>query len=113
MYAFNIASLIPALPEIFMAVSGMALLMVGVFRGDRASRAISWAVVAVFIVTAILVSRVSGPGVLTFDGMFVADAFSVFMKHLALAGSALALIMSIGFNEREGIARFEFPILIL
>ena len=113
MYAFSVASLIPALPEIFMAVSGMALLMVGVFRGDRATRGISWAIVAVFIVAAFLVSRVSGPGVLTFDGMFVADAFAVFMKQLALAGSALALIMSIGFNEREGIARFEFPILFL
>ena len=113
MYAFNIASLIPALPEIFMAVSGMVLLMVGVFRGDRATRAVSWAVVAVFIVTAFLVSRVSGPGILTFDGMFIADGFAVFMKQLALAGSALALIMSIGFNEREGIARFEFPILFL
>ncbi|MHB1217626.1 MAG: NADH-quinone oxidoreductase subunit NuoN [Alphaproteobacteria bacterium] len=113
MYAFNITSLIPALPEIFMAVSGMVLLMAGVFRGDRATRAVSWAVVAVFIVTAFLISRVSGPSVLTFDGMFIADGFAVFMKQLALAGSALALIMSIGFNEREGIARFEFPILFL
>lgn len=113
MYAFSIASLIPALPEIFMAVSGMVLLMVGVFCGDRVTRTISWAVVAVFIVAAFLVSRVSGPGVLTFDGMFVADAFAVFMKQLALAGSALALVMSVGFNEREGIARFEFPILFL
>ena len=113
MYAFNVASLIPALPEIFMAISGMVLLMVGVFRGDRSTRAVSWAVVAVFIVTAFLISHVSGPGVLTFDGMFIADGFAVFMKQLALAGSALALIMSIGFNEREGIARFEFPILFL
>ena len=35
------------------------------------------------------------------------------MKWLVLLGSALAIIMSINYNERENIQRFEFPVLIL
>ena len=33
--------LAPALPEILLAVGGMALLMFGVFTGDRSSRTVS------------------------------------------------------------------------
>ena len=41
------------------------------------------------------------------------DQFARFMKWLVLIGSALAVIMSINYNAREGIERFEFPVLIL
>ena len=45
--------------------------------------------------------------------MFVTDPFAVFMKVLVLLGAAVGLVMSIDYNRREGIARFEFPVLIL
>ena len=48
-----------------------------------------------------------------FYGMFVADAFGVFMKTLVLAGSAVTILMALRFNEDAGIARFEFPVLVL
>ncbi len=48
-----------------------------------------------------------------FHGQFVADAFSGFMKILILAGAALALILSLDYNRSTGIARFEFPVLML
>ena len=50
---------------------------------------------------------------LAFGGQFVVDQFARFMKWLVLIGSALAVIMSINYNAREGIERFEFPVLIL
>ena len=40
-------------------------------------------------------------------------AFSTFNKVLVLAGAALALILSLDWNEKQGIARFEFPVLML
>src|SRR3546814_14044532 len=46
-------------------------------------------------------------------GFFIADAFGDFMKLLVLAGSALTLIMAARYIEREDMARFEFPVLIL
>ncbi|MCP6530642.1 hypothetical protein NL480_28455, partial [Klebsiella pneumoniae] len=41
------------------------------------------------------------------------DAFARFTKLLVLLGSLATMILALNWNEREGIARFEFPILIL
>jgi NADH-quinone oxidoreductase subunit N len=100
-----------ALPEIFMAVSALALLMLGVFAGkDKSFRTVSWLAVAVQAVAIILV--VMGEGGSAFFGQFSADAFASFCKVLILIGSATGIIMTMNFAERENMARFEFPILI-
>jgi NADH-quinone oxidoreductase subunit N len=102
-----------ALPEIFVAVSAMALLMIGVFKGDTSTRAICWFSVAVSAVAIIVViGTVAGPSS-GFGGMFVADAFARYSKVLVLLGTAIALMLSISYIEREDIARFEYPILFL
>ena len=44
---------------------------------------------------------------------FVSDPFSRFMKVLALIGSAVTLVMSLGFAKAEKFDKFEFPVLIL
>ncbi|MFT5438989.1 MAG: NADH-quinone oxidoreductase subunit N, partial [Alphaproteobacteria bacterium] len=44
---------------------------------------------------------------------FVVDDFAHFMKWLVLIGSALAIVMAIRFNEQAGIAKFEYPVLIV
>ncbi len=113
MTAFSMTDLATVAPEIFLAVLGLALLMAGVFRGDRASGWISWAVVAGFAAAAGLVWQGGGARALAFDGLYVSDAFSLFMKQLTLLGSGLALVLSIRFNDREGIARIEYPVLFL
>ncbi|WP_420823336.1 NADH-quinone oxidoreductase subunit NuoN [Thalassospira lohafexi] len=100
-----------ALPEIFMAVSALALLMLGVFAGkDKAFRTVSWLAVAAQVITIILV--VTGEGGPAFFGQFTADAFAQFCKVMILIGSSIGIIMSMKFAERENMARFEFPILI-
>ena len=105
--------MVAALPEVFLAVSTMALLMIGVFRGDSSTRMIGWFAVAVTVVAGIVVVGTSaGPGD-AFGGMFVADDYSRYAKILALAGTALALILSLSYIEREDMAHFEYPILIL
>ncbi|MEJ2122217.1 MAG: NADH-quinone oxidoreductase subunit NuoN [Alphaproteobacteria bacterium] len=105
----------PALPEIFMALAAMALLMVGVFKGDKGTSLVSSLSVLALLVTGVGVVVFTPVGVKTsiFGGLFVTDAFGVFIKLLVLAGSALAIVMSLGFNKREHIARFEFPVLIV
>jgi len=50
---------------------------------------------------------------LAFNAQFVVDDFAVFVKVLLLIGAALALILAMPFNLREGIDQFEFPILII
>ena len=105
--------LVPALPEIFLAVASMALLMVGAFRGDGMTRPLSYAAVICFAITAILIVVVQDGITTTFSDLFIVDGFSTFMKLLVLCGSSLALIMSQGFIERERMARTEYPVLFM
>jgi NADH-quinone oxidoreductase subunit N len=74
---------------------------------------VSWLAVGAFVVTGVLV--LAGPGGTTtaFGAQFVVDDFAIFAKILLLAGAALALILAVPYNLREGITQFEFPILIM
>src|SRR6266536_153462 len=103
----------PALPEILLACGAMALLLLGVFRGEGSTRLVSWLAVAVLLGTLVLSALIGGAHQVGFYGMFVTDAFAVFMKGLVLVGSAVSIIMALNYNEEHKIARFEFPVHIL
>jgi NADH-quinone oxidoreductase subunit N len=102
-----------AAPEIFLAVAAMALLMIGVFRNNDTTTLISWLAVASLVVALILVIRAPTDAGTSFAGMFVSDAFTKFSKLLILVASAIAIIMSLGYLRREGIGRFEYPVLFV
>ncbi|HEY3912646.1 MAG TPA: NADH-quinone oxidoreductase subunit NuoN [Stellaceae bacterium] len=103
----------PALPEMLLPALAMALLIVGAFRGERGARLVSWlAVFALIVVLAVLL--LGGPERrFGFYGMFVSDAFALFMNTLVLIGSGVAILLAMDYNEEQGIARFEFPVLVL
>jgi NADH-quinone oxidoreductase subunit N len=103
----------PALPEILLACGAMALLLIGVFRGEGSARLVSWLAVALLIAVLVVSVLFGGERRIGFYGMFVTDAFAVFMKALVLIGSAVSIILSLHYNEEGRIARFEFPVLIL
>jgi NADH-quinone oxidoreductase subunit N len=110
--ALTFASLAPARPEIFLAIAAMALLMVGAFAGNHATRLVSWLAVAALAVTFALVLTGSG-NTIALNGMYVADAFSRFAKGMVLIGSALSILVSLTYLRHERIERFEFPVLVL
>jgi NADH-quinone oxidoreductase subunit N len=110
---YPVPDLLPALPEIVTVCAAMALLLIGVFRGEGSARLVSWLSVVVLLVVIYLVLIGGGDRRVGFSGLFVADGFGVFMKVLVLIGSAASIVMAMAYNEREGIARFEFPVLIL
>ncbi|MEC9348032.1 MAG: NADH-quinone oxidoreductase subunit NuoN [Pseudomonadota bacterium] len=102
-----------ATPEILLAVSSMALLMIGAFsKGGDSGRTVSWLAVLALVVAAVIVATGEGTSV-TFAGMFVADPFARFAKILILGGSAVAIILSLAFVRREGMDRFEYPVLMV
>ncbi|MFQ5773215.1 MAG: NADH-quinone oxidoreductase subunit NuoN [Kiloniellaceae bacterium] len=105
--------LITALPELSLAGLAMALLMFGVFRGNAATRTVL--VLSVLTLIAVIGLLALGPrgGASAFEGMFVVDRFSDFMKLLVLLGSATAMAMSLRYFEHEQVMRFEYPVLML
>jgi NADH-quinone oxidoreductase subunit N len=114
MTADALPNFLPALPEMFLAVSAMVLLVLGAFQhAAYATREITWLSVLVLAITAALVAASGFERHVTLNGMFVTDGFAVFMKILVLLGSLLSIVLSIRFNEKEQIARFEYPVLVL
>jgi NADH-quinone oxidoreductase subunit N len=102
-----------ALPELFLACAGMILLMLGVFRGKGGTRLVLSLTVGCFALAFVIVAVSMGRQETALGGLFIADAFGDFMKLLVLAGSAITLIMALRYIEREDMARFEYPVLIL
>jgi NADH-quinone oxidoreductase subunit N len=100
------------LPELILAVSAMALLMFGVYSGERSAPVVNVAAIGVLALATLAVLFV-GEGGTTLSGAFIVDAFARFMKVAALIGSAVAIAMAWRFSRTEGFERFEFPILIL
>jgi NADH-quinone oxidoreductase subunit N len=105
-------NLLPALPELIVAVGALALLMIGVFGGERSMRTINILSVLLIVVAAAVLLFFS-PGGTTFSGAFVLDPFARLMKFLTLLGSGVAIVMSAGFARKEGWERFEYPVLIV
>lgn len=113
MNTLNLASLMPALPEIFLACAGMVLLMVGAFRGNEGTKLICWATVASFAVAAIFLLGLDWERTVILNGMFVLDRFAGFMKLFVLVGLMTTIAISIRYLYQEQLARFEYPVLVL
>jgi NADH-quinone oxidoreductase subunit N len=109
----EIPTLLPALPEIVLALGAMLLLMVGVFRGEQATKGIEGGAVLLLLLAAVIVVWLPAGKLVTFDGSFVVDSFARFLKLLALAGSAAAIVMSSNYLAVEKRGTFEYSILIL
>jgi NADH-quinone oxidoreductase subunit N len=112
------ASLALIVPEIVLSLSGLVLLLVAAWCGDRASSAISIAACFVlgacfFLVAPSVCTGAAGPDTIAFAGQFRADAFAGFAKLMIYAASGAALVVAPAFFGRMGAMRAEYPVLIL
>src|SRR5690606_23306634 len=99
-------------PELIVAVGAMALLMIGVYSNRNASTLVNALAVVVMAIAGLWLLFAVGEGE-AFGNSFVLDPFARFMKVLTLAGSALTLIMSIGFARAEKYDSYEYPVLVM
>ncbi|MEN3973873.1 NADH-quinone oxidoreductase subunit NuoN [Emcibacter sp. SYSU 3D8] len=109
----EVPALLPALPEIILAIGALFLLMLGAFSGEKSLRTVSLLAVCLLLGAAIAVLPGYYDNVVTFGGMFVSDSFGGFCKILILIGSAVSIIISVDYLERENLKRFEYPVLIV
>ena len=110
----SIPNLMPALPEIVLAVASLALLMLGVFlRGSNIARTISYACIILLIVTIpVMLISTNEPGS-TFGGVFIVNEFTLFIKTFVLLSAAAIILISKDYRELQSIDFFEFPLLIV
>ena len=108
----DFASLAPAYPEMLVAVSAVVLLLVGVVINKERSLLVSYGAVLVLMVAAAMMLFMPAEGVL-FNGVFISDSFSRYMKVLVLGGSAFSLMLALPRAEENGTHKFEYSILVL
>jgi NADH-quinone oxidoreductase subunit N len=114
MYAApDLSAFVPLLPEIVLGLGAMALLMLGVFRGESAARVVDGAAIALLVIAGLILLALPAGKLVTFNGSFVVDGFARFLKILALIGSAVAIAMSLDYAKRERQQRFEYSVLIV
>lgn len=108
----NDFNLLPLLPEIFLALLAMVLLVAGVFIGNRSTSLICWLTCAGFAVAGVLVLNMPAESQAAMNGMFIADEFSALFKILILIGLIASLALSVDYMRQERMARFEYPVLM-
>src|SRR6185437_13839676 len=102
------------LPELILAVGAMALLMIGVFTpgAEKAGRAVSWLAIGVLVAATVAVFAGTGTASV-FEGAFVSDGLTRFLKILILVAAALTLLITFDDFGRARLLLFEYPVLML
>ena len=100
------------LPEIFLALSIMFLLMAGIFV-KKSFKLINFLTIIILIFTSVIVLNQSGEVVKIFNDSYIIDKFSTLMKVLALLASSFVLLSSRDYLKINKIDKIEYPILIL
>ncbi len=100
-------------PEIFISLSIMFLLIMGVFKKNSANLIHNLSI-GVLLVTGILISNNSfESNILLFSGSYIIDNLSSFMKILTILGGAIVLLISTKYLKLFKIFLIEYPVLIL
>ena len=101
------------LPEVILTIGVLALILVGAWRGDKAFALVNELAVGVLGLAILSIALSTKGETSAFDGAYMDDAFSRFLKIVALASSLGTLLLSTDFFRRAKLDRFEFPILVL
>jgi len=101
-----------ALPEAFLAVAAMTLLVMGVMRGDKSAGGLTWlSVLSLLAYAALAVIGGGEAGREAFNGALISDRLAVYAKVVVALAASLTLLLSQSYLKAEKLARFEFPIL--
>jgi NADH-quinone oxidoreductase subunit N len=116
--AFN---LMPIVPEILVLATALVVLVVGLFlrkgRGHQTGHGLSWlawlalaGVLGAAAATYYLWDGLADPAL---QDMLVADGYAMFLNLVILAAAALAILFSVEYVRRTGLAQGEYYTLLL
>ena len=101
------------LPEIFISLCIMFLLLLGVFKKNSSDIVHNLSVVSLIITGVLIYNNSSNQNISLFNGGFVVDQLSSFMKILTILGGAFVLSISTRYLKIFKIFLIEYPVLIL
>ncbi len=100
-------------PEIFLALSIMFLLMVGVFKKSSDILVYNLSVIILIILLALNINLFSINEQFLFNNSYKIDSLSLFMKSLTIVTAIFVMISSTTYLKYLNILKIEYPILIL
>ena len=100
------------LPEIFLSISILSILMIGVFI-KNSFNLITKLSILILIVSSIIIINSGNMSVKIFSDSFIRDQFTDFIKLLIIFASVFVLFFSQEFIKENKINKFEYPIIIL
>ena len=100
------------LPELFLSVSIMTLLMVGVFV-KRSFKLVNLLTILSLVFSIILVLNQPSESIKIFNESYIIDRFSIFMKALTLLFCFFVILSSKNYVKNNNIDKIEYPIIIL
>ncbi len=114
MECFDSMNLIWMLPEITLALGALLLVVVGSYAGKHATRFV-WVLTHVVLLAAGYGLYLTTPEepILLFDGLYIIDGFSQFVKALLLIASYLVLVLVANWLKERETPFFEKPILMV
>ena len=102
------------LPEIFISLSIMFLLVLGVFKKDSSKLIFNISLLVLLITATVTLNETSNINRTTlFNNSVVIDYMSSLMKIITLVGAFLVLVISSNYLKTFKIFKIEYPILIL
>jgi NADH-quinone oxidoreductase subunit N len=102
------------LPEIFISLSIMFLLVVGVFKKDSSKITFNISLLVLLIASIITLNETFSINRVTlFNNSVVIDPMSSLMKIITLIGAFLVLVISSAYLKSFKIFKIEYPVLIL
>ena len=104
--------IIPILPELFLSIMIMTLLMVGVFIKNSFNLVNLLTILSLIFATALVLNQ-SGEVVKAFNQSFINDNLSIYMKTLTLVFCLFVLMSSKIYLKNNNIDKIEYPIIIL
>ena len=105
-------TLIFILPELFLSLVIMSLLMIGVFI-KKSFKLVNLLTILSLIFAIILVINQPSEVNIIFNQSYIIDKLSIFMKVLTLLFCMFVLLLSKDYIKSNGIDKIEYPILIL
>ncbi len=103
----------PILPEIFLSVLAMALLLITVFAPGGQKSYLAYISFIGIVATAVFVAAGWGSHVESFGGSVVLDNFATFFKLTFLVAAGLTVLITDQYMEREGCNHGELYPLVL
>ena len=105
-------SLLYILPEIFLSITIMSLLMIGVFI-KKSFKLVYLLTIASLIFVIALIFNHPSQTIKIFNESYIIDQLSVFMKVLTLLFCLMVLFSSRTYLKNNNIDKIEYPVIIL